>query len=82
MQADRLDRWQQFLGDLRVVLINAPAGDWAAGDRGFAALPGREAQFRDTTLRGLDLDVVRAYAACGTKTAQLRALLQCVEQAR
>lgn len=33
-------------------------------------------------LRGLDLDVVRAYAACGTKTAQLRALLQCVEQAR
>ncbi len=43
------------LGELRVVLINAPAGDWAAGDRGFAALPGREAAFRDTTLRGLDL---------------------------
>lgn len=43
------------LGDLRVVLINAPAGDWAAGERGHAALPGHEAQFRDTTLRGLDL---------------------------
>lgn len=43
------------LGGLRVVLINAPAGDWAAGERGFAALPGFEAQFRDTTLRGLDL---------------------------
>lgn len=43
------------LGELRVVLINAPAGDWAAGDRGFAALPGHEAAFRDTTLRGLDL---------------------------
>ncbi|MDR7268896.1 hydroxypyruvate isomerase [Pelomonas saccharophila] len=43
------------LAELRVVLINAPAGDWAAGERGFAALPGREAEFRDTTLRGLDL---------------------------
>ncbi len=43
------------LTGLRVVLINAPAGDWAAGERGFAALPGREAQFRDATLRGLDL---------------------------
>jgi 2-dehydrotetronate isomerase len=43
------------LVDLRIVLINAPAGDWAAGDRGFAALPGREAEFREATLRGLDL---------------------------
>ena len=43
------------LTGLRVVLINAPAGNWAAGDRGFAALPGREAEFRDATLRGLDL---------------------------
>jgi len=43
------------LADLRVVLINAPAGDWATGERGFAALPGREANFRDAALRGLDL---------------------------
>jgi hydroxypyruvate isomerase len=43
------------LAGLRVVLINAPAGDWAAGERGFAALPGRETEFRDATLRGLDL---------------------------
>ncbi len=43
------------LAGLRVALINAPAGDWATGERGFAALPGREAQFRDATLRGLDL---------------------------
>lgn len=43
------------LGGLRVVLINAPAGDWAAGERGHAALPGCEARFRDTTLRGLEL---------------------------
>jgi 2-dehydrotetronate isomerase len=43
------------LSGMRVVLINAPAGDWAAGERGFAALPGREAEFRDATLRGLEL---------------------------
>ncbi|MFO1338743.1 MAG: TIM barrel protein [Burkholderiaceae bacterium] len=28
------------------VLINTPPGDWAAGERGLAALPGREAEFR------------------------------------
>lgn len=43
------------LHGLRVVLMNAPAGDWAGGERGFAALPGHEAQFREATLRGLDL---------------------------
>ena len=30
----------------------------------------------------LDLDVVRSYAACGSKTAQLRALLHCLEAAQ
>jgi hydroxypyruvate isomerase len=30
---------------LEVVLINAPPGDWAAGDRGLASLPGREHEF-------------------------------------
>jgi len=28
------------------VLVNLPPGDWEAGERGFAALPGREAAFR------------------------------------
>jgi hydroxypyruvate isomerase len=46
---------QDSLAGVRVVLMNAPAGDWAAGERGYAALPGRQARFRDTTLRGLDL---------------------------
>ncbi|WP_457422417.1 hydroxypyruvate isomerase family protein [Roseateles sp. P5_E7] len=50
-----IDALAASLGGLRVVLINAPAGDWAAGERGFAALPGREAEFRDATLRGLEL---------------------------
>ena len=31
---------------LRQVLFNAPPGDWAAGERGLAGLPGREAEFR------------------------------------
>lgn len=30
---------------LDVVLINAPPGDWSAGDRGLASLPGREHEF-------------------------------------
>ncbi|MBW7881725.1 MAG: hypothetical protein H3C34_03655 [Caldilineaceae bacterium] len=33
-------------------------------------------------LRALDLDTVRAYAASGSKTAQLRALRRCVEDAQ
>ncbi len=32
---------------VRLVLLNAYGGDLAAGDRGIAALPGREAEFRD-----------------------------------
>ncbi|HEV6964760.1 MULTISPECIES: hydroxypyruvate isomerase family protein [Roseateles] len=43
------------LSGLSVALMNAPAGDWAAGERGFAALPGQQARFREATLRGLEL---------------------------
>ena len=31
--------------ELEVVLFNAALGDWAAGDRGLASLPGREHEF-------------------------------------
>ncbi len=31
-----------------LVLMNAPPGDFAAGERGLAALPGREEEFRDS----------------------------------
>jgi hydroxypyruvate isomerase len=47
--------WQAALGDLPLALINAPPGDWVAGDRGFAAVPGDETRFRDSFLRGADL---------------------------
>ncbi|SMH33539.1 2-oxo-tetronate isomerase [Azospirillum agricola] len=32
---------------LTQALFNLPPGDWAAGERGIACLPGREAEFRD-----------------------------------
>ena len=39
---------------LRQVLINAPAGDWEAGERGLAALPGRQEEFRDAIGQAID----------------------------
>ncbi|WP_374673925.1 hydroxypyruvate isomerase family protein [Ideonella sp.] len=36
-----------------MVLLNAPAGDWAGGERGLAALPGREAECRAGVERAL-----------------------------
>jgi len=47
--------WQAALAGLPVALINTQPGDWAAGDRGQTAVPGEEARFRDSFLRGADL---------------------------
>lgn len=44
------------------VLFNMPPGDWAKGERGIAALPGREAEFRTGVATALDYA-----AALGTK---------------
>ncbi|OWQ88791.1 hydroxypyruvate isomerase [Roseateles aquatilis] len=38
---------------LDVVLINAPPGDWAAGERGLASLSDREPEFRGSITRAL-----------------------------
>lgn len=40
---------KQKLSDnqLEHTLHNLPAGDWAAGERGIACIPGREAEFRE-----------------------------------
>jgi hydroxypyruvate isomerase len=46
---DRLDAC-----GLQQVLINAPAGDRSAGERGLACLPGREADFRAGVEQALD----------------------------
>jgi len=39
---------------LTIALFNMPPGDWAAGERGTAGLPGRQAEFRDGVRRALD----------------------------
>lgn len=50
---------QQQLRDfgLEQALFNAPPGDWDAGERGLACIPGREAEF------GAGLEAALAYAA-------------------
>lgn len=47
--------WQAALAGQPMALINTPPGDWMAGDRGFAAVPGEEARFRDSFLRGAEV---------------------------
>ena len=42
---------------LTQALFNMPAGDWAAGERGIAALPGRQEEFRES------VETALAYAA-------------------
>lgn len=39
---------------LQLVLINIPAGDWEAGERGLACLPGREAEFSAAVEQAID----------------------------
>lgn len=41
---------------LDIALFNGPPGNWSAGERGMAALPGREAEFRGS------IDTAMAYA--------------------
>ncbi|MCS2158021.1 hydroxypyruvate isomerase [Scandinavium sp. H11S7] len=47
-----IDVLQQVLkqNSLEHTLHNLPAGDWAAGERGIACIPGREAEFREGVL--------------------------------
>lgn len=46
--------WERALAGIPLALINTPPGDWASGDRGFAARPGYETAFRDSFLRAAD----------------------------
>jgi hydroxypyruvate isomerase len=53
---------------LKQALFNMPPGDWAAGERGIACVPGREQAFRDSVRRALE------YAeALGCKTVHCMA---------
>ena len=66
---------------LQQVLINAPPGNWDAGERGIACLPGRETEFRDGFARALNyasaLDCPRIHVLAGLAAAGAdRAALQ------
>ncbi len=54
---------------MHLVLMNAPAGDAAAGDRGIAALPGREREFDEAMRQALDYALTvgapRVHVQCG-----------------
>jgi hydroxypyruvate isomerase len=54
---------------LQQALFNAPPGDFEAGERGIASLPGREAEFRDGFHRALDyaeeMDCPRVHVMAG-----------------
>ena len=67
---------------LQQVLFNAPPGDWDAGERGIACLPGREAEFRSGFARALSyaealncprVHVMAGLAPEGTPRAVLQA---------
>jgi hydroxypyruvate isomerase len=61
----------QWLKENRLTnaLFNMPPGDWAAGERGLASLPGREQEFRDGVARALEyaqaMDTKRLHAMAG-----------------
>jgi 2-dehydrotetronate isomerase len=58
--AKHLAAWLKENG-LTQVLFNAPPGDWAAGERGLAAVPGKEAEFRTAMKTALDYAQVLNY---------------------
>lgn len=47
--------WARALAGLPVALINTPPGNWAEGERGFAAVPGAEDRFREGFLRAAEM---------------------------
>ncbi|MCS2608308.1 2-oxo-tetronate isomerase [Halomonas dongshanensis] len=62
---------------LTQVLFNLPPGDWEAGERGLASLPGREAEFRDSVIQALQyaeaLDCPQIHAMAGVLPDQANA---------
>jgi hydroxypyruvate isomerase len=65
---------------LEMVLLNAPPGNFSAGDRGLAALPGREREFRETFAQAIEyaavLNCKRIHVMAGLPDAAEKALVQ------
>ena len=61
--------------ELTQVLFNLPPGDWAAGERGMASLPGRQAEFRESVKKALDyaavLDCRQVHCMAGIVPAEV-----------
>ena len=68
MTPQEVARWLKENG-LKNVLFNMPPGDWAAGERGLASLPGREETFRAGVARAIEyaraLGTPRLHAMAG-----------------
>ena len=68
-----MGRWLNENG-LKNVLFNMPPGDWAAGERGLASLPGREEAFRAGVARAIEyaraLGAPRLHAMAGLLPAE------------
>lgn len=67
---------------LEQVLFNMPPGNWDAGERGLACLPGREAEFKEGVARALEyaqaltcprVHVMAGLAPAGVERARLQA---------
>ena len=71
-EAAEVASWQKSNG-LETILFNMPSGDWAAGDRGMASSPGREAEFRAGVAEALRyaeaLGTTRLHAMAGLQPA-------------
>ncbi len=65
---------------LEMVLLNAPPGDFSAGDRGIAAVPGREHEFRESFAQALEyaniLNCKRIHVMAGLPGAAEKALVE------
>ena len=65
-KSDIASRLQAY--NLKPVLINLPPGNWEEGERGFAAIPGRENEFRESVeltliyARAIDCPIVHVMA--------------------
>src|SRR5690625_3499752 len=71
---------------LNQVLINAPAGDWESGDRGFAALRGRDEEFCESIALAVDyaktLECPRVHVMAGAGVRDDHGLDRYIERVR